>query len=648
MALRPIVTGDVRDKNQTALNRTKVNNPNFTGGFNPINATMDAINSGGYIASFFAQDCIGTIIPRIYEGANRNKEETGQYNWAFAKKEALRELLSGPCMFIIPLGIFTALKRKIGPSVKVPVDRINVYGNKFAEFAGANKKLISENPKLARQEFYTDIFRDMLTESTGKEVSKEFIDKEAERFAKRFITAENSKSKGFFRKITNKAVEGSKEDIISEIANKFVNLRKSSLAPTASALEATISSKSGAKATGSFKAMLSSLTEFTNDAMKTASKNFNLSKEFDAEKFVKTFTKKRMGTRILSNFGIYALTVSFMTQVPKLYNMGQKENPGLAGLDVDKKENSNPNFTGKSQLLEKTANKVTKTGWLKKLSDKFEFEGASMTPTQCLILLFGFCLPPRIANAQDKHDRKEIIVRDISSFIAILFAARGLSRVFSRIMGKISGLALNVKPENFKNQSIFKKAHNYVTSGNGIHVLGSEELVAKYSGIDKYKNGINGFFEFIEQNGGDIKKTLKSNKIVKANTEKLIGKSIKDASAEEIKLAFNKARANNSQELQEIYKVFEKPNNSYVNKAKTLNSTFDFLSTLVIVPAFMMWLAKFCERMTKKDIENEKLANEAYEAELFQVGNLTKHQIRELATKQPTMEGFLGRNAGSK
>lgn len=642
MALRPIDAGQSKDPNRKLKN---VNNPNFTGGFNPINVTMDAINSGGYIASFFAQDCLGTIIPRIYEGANRNRDKTGEYNWAFARREALREILSGPCMFIIPAAAFAFLKKKGGESHKVPVDRIHAYGGHFAEFAKDNKELITKNPQLAREQFYYKIFEDMLNQSVDGKLPQDEVQRLSKDYAKRFIEAENSKSQGLFRNIAGKRKSGSKEEIIGKMFNEFSLLRKQHLDPSAGTGIATVVSGE-AKATGGFKDMLSSLTDFTDDIMKRSKNAIEKSGEIDVTRYVKDFTRRRMGSRILANFGIFGATVAFMTQVPKLYNMGQKENPGLAGLDVPGESNdgekTQPNFTGKANILEKTANTVTKNKWLKNLSDKFEFNGASMTPAQCLTLLFGFCLPPRIMNAQDKHDRKEILVRDISSFIAILFAARGLARVFSRMMSKMSGFALNIKPENYNN-SRFRKIYSYVTSGTGIHVLKTEELVSKYSQIDKYKDGINGFFKFIESNDGDIKKVLRFNKTVRTNTEKILGKPLKNATNEEIKNAFKTLNPEN-ENLQNIVKVFEKPNNIYVNRAKMYNNAFDFLSTLVIVPSFMIWLAKYCERMTKRDIENERQKNEASETTNMVTGNLTRHQIRTLATSKPTMEGFLGRN----
>ena len=83
--------------------------PQFTGGFNPVVTVTDAIARGGFAAEFIAQDGIGMVAPRIWEGLNRGRpideetgEKTGPYNWAFARREGIREVLSGPSAFLIP------------------------------------------------------------------------------------------------------------------------------------------------------------------------------------------------------------------------------------------------------------------------------------------------------------------------------------------------------------------------------------------------------------------------------------------------------------------------------------------------------------------------------------------------------------------
>lgn len=633
--------------------RQKNNNghPNFTG-FNPVIPVMDTIERGGYIASFISQDCVGMVAPRIYEGANRNKDKTGQYNWAFARREALRELLSGPSMFVIPLGLFALINKKGWTANKVPVDRINVFGEKFARFAQDNKDLIKNNPKTAKEVFYNNIFKDMLTHTTEQTVNSKEIEKLAKSYTKRYIEIENAKSKGFFKKLAGKTVKGSSEDLLQSLADDFMDLKKQNLAPSNNLSVAKISDEvNKSEAVGGFKSMLSSLTNFTNDAMRSTKKAIEKSSDINVLDYARSFAKRRAGSRILTNMGIFSAVVLFMTQIPKLYNMGLKHNPGLDGLDtpeakkeLNNNQKGNPNFTGKMGIFEKTADVVNNKSLLKKLSDKFEFDGASMSPTQCLTLLFGFCLPPRLLHANDKHDRKEIYVRDVSSFVAILFAAKGIARGFSDVMAKLSGLALNIKPEKFKN-SFFHKAYYYATSGDGVHVLKTGEIVSKYSNIDKFKGGINGFFTFLKENGGNVKKTLMLDKTVRANAEKIVGKSLKEATSDEIENAFKNVK--NQKALNKIYEVFKNPNNEFVRHAKTMNSTFGFLSTLIIVPAFMIWLAKFCEKMTKKDIEAEKIQKAQISNGAKAKGNnITfeeNQKAKTLMTKKPTMEGFLSK-----
>ena len=85
------------------------------GGFNPIVSLMDFIEAGGYAASFIIQDGIGFIAPRVGKGLLRGgeekKDENGNVifdsngepkrnlNWAYARKEGIREIVTGPSAF---------------------------------------------------------------------------------------------------------------------------------------------------------------------------------------------------------------------------------------------------------------------------------------------------------------------------------------------------------------------------------------------------------------------------------------------------------------------------------------------------------------------------------------------------------------------
>ena len=240
-----------------------------------------------------------------------------------------------------------------------------------------------------------------------------------------------------------------------------------------------------------------------------------------------------------------------------------------------------------------------------------------MSVDAMLALLFGFCLPPRLLNAPDKYDLKETILRDITSFLSILFAAKALSRGFSEAFSKISGLALNIKPENHT-KGFWAKFGNYFSPSSGINVIDNVELQSKYVNVHEYKGGFNGFLDFVSGNGGNLKKMLKFDKTVAENTSTILGKDLKNvASDTEIIKAFKNLDTQDKQKaMQSIIDYFKNNNNKYVKGAKIYNSLFTFLSTIVLVPIFMIWLARSCDRMTRNARERDLALEKAKKAEI--------------------------------
>ena len=75
-----------------------------------------------------------------------------------------------------------------------------------------------------------------------------------------------------------------------------------------------------------------------------------------------------------------------------------------------------------------------------------------------------------------------------------------------------------------------------------------------------------------------------------------------------------------------IYLDFVK-DNKFIQRAKTCNSAFGFLSTIVLVPGFMMWLARFCEKMTKERVAKEAEMKKAQSQQQAQPQNNTTAQV---------------------
>lgn len=671
MVVKAVNTAAIDNSRRQQTNNARISNkssinPSFQGGFNPVVALMDAIDRGGFAASFIAQDGIGMVAPRINEGLHRfpNPEdavdpETGKkrLNWAFARKEGIREILSGPSAFIIPAIMLQGIKKWSGSANNVSIDMIKSLGHNFEEFAKSNASIIN-NTAETKKVFYNQLFENILSTSTQEiaadgsvtnTLSQKKIKELAETFTAKTIEIENAKSKGFFRKLFGKEVAGSKEDLTQKLADEFMLLRKQHLSPSVNEMAASVKASADAKPVSqSFKKMLDSMKDFSNDAISSVQKQLKKAPDTNISEYLQKFVSRRSGSRFLTNMSMFFAVVGFYTIIPKIYNLGLKksktdknDNNTSAKANTQNiavKNGKNPAFEGArvQKLMSKTGDTIANTGWLKKLSDKFEFNDASMPVPAMLTLLFGFCLPPRYINKIDEYDGKEILVRDITSFTAILFAAEALKRGCSDMFAKITGLALNTKPEDH-NKSFLHKVKNYFTPGDGVNVLKSEAIISKYSDIDKYKGGINGFFEFIENNGGNIKKVLRLDKTVKANAESIVGKPLSQAGIDEIKAAFKNVK--NKDALNNIYEVFRNKSNKYINIAKTSNSSFGFLSTLVLVPTFMIWLARYCDRMTKRD----RAKHEAELAKTQASVNNSGQNLNYIASAQPTMAGFLNK-----
>ena len=679
-------TRRIRQDQQT---RTNPYNPHFTSGFNPVVTVTDAIARGGFAASFIAQDGIGMVAPRIWEGLNRGRkrekdpetgEETGKkigpYNWTFARREGIREILSGPSAFLIPAGIMWGIKKYAGKANNVPINMINTLGENFNSIVEGNAEKIkgitnfkdASQLKPVKKAFYTQVFKSTLQASLGNIPEFNFDTKAAE-MADRLIEIEGAKSKGFWKHFIGKKTPGMKEDLTSKLVGEFMDLRKKYVSPSENEMAATVNVKWRKDPVSvSFAQMLDNLTDYIDDVIKSTNKYLKNNAAPDLKNFLKSFSLRRSGTRFLSNFGMFFAVVGFYDIIPKIYNIGVSENadeikeePEDANKSADnaegkveKSENDNKNketsFTGAASAInEKLGKTVTKGGWLKKLSDTFEFDKASMSVQAMLTLLFGFCLPPRLRNAKDEHDRKEIFVRDMLSFTAILFGAKALSRGFSSMFAKLSGLALNVKPADHA-KGFFYKLKNYFTPGGGVNVLSSDQLASKHSNLKQYKDEIMGYIEFLKNNDGDPRKVFAMDKEVKAAAEKILnGKKLKEVSMEELERAFKTAKTQGdngpfAKELETIYKAFENPDNKFVRIAKTLNSSFEFASIILLVPAFMIWLARYCEKMTKESKEKARLAEEAKNLQMqpaaaFQLkAGMTPPAVN---SAQPTMAGFL-------
>ncbi len=652
---------DIKNKQVQSQNQPSFSGLSLSAG---IVSLMDWIEAGGFITSFIIQDGLGMVAPRIGTGLMRGRgsidPNTGEKrgcNWEFARREALRELLSGPSAYLIPLAMISGIK-KLGKANNVPVDLINGYGSEFAKYS---KQAIAENKPLSKIDFYTQIFDNLLTNSTDGTLPKHVIEEKSATYAKQLIEIEDNHGNKKIRKVLENSL---KED--------FINIRRLHSDVMVDDTAAVLKSDDKYISKG-IKKILSSLSDYTHDALHYTHKHLKEDTPEAVEKLINNFNLKRTGTRVVTNLSMWGAVAAGFILIPKIYNLGLKHDPGLVGTAAEGTMTESTANTAQNTKTAETAKdtpednkqqadgkQVSFAGWqsslgktvlnnnkLGKFLKNFEFDNASMPANAMAAALFGFCLPPRYIDAKSNFERGEILFRDITSFIAILFGAKALSRVFSQTFTKMSGIALQVRDEGFEKRSLPGKVWQYFSANSDISNLTSRQLEAKYANPSGAKNGILGMIDFIQNNHGDVRKAFSIDKGVKENIEKLLGgKSIKNATVDEIKNAIKNGAE--SVELKNIYKILDNvKGNKLLGRAKLLNSLFDALSTFALVPLFMIWVSHKCTKMTKE--RSEKLAKEAAEAANANKPEPPKNSTAQVqnvtaaadVNKQPSMQGFL-------
>lgn len=345
MSIRPISI-----KTENSKNTAPQKEVSFRGaGLNPITGLMDWIDKSGYVAQFLTQDVVGMAVPRTGAALTRNKDKTGHLNYSYASLVVLREALSGPSAFIIPLTMLWAIKSKFGKANDVPINFIKGFGDDFAEFASQNSELLNYPEKL-KAAYYKRVVSNILDQSTRGEFpgrDKKKFDEAVEKLANKLVEIDNAPKKKFWWSKKRNANEGSvksAKELTGEFIEEFIKFKKMYCASSSNkplqaffAVKDKIAKVAHDDTTGksfietNIGSFINHLRNFTDDVIESSNEGFKESGK-NIKEFIKNFTNKRVGSRFLTNLSMTAAVCLFYIFIPKLYNLVSKENPGLAGL----------------------------------------------------------------------------------------------------------------------------------------------------------------------------------------------------------------------------------------------------------------------------------------------------------------------------
>jgi len=295
--------------------------------------TMDAIAMGGLAASFMSQDFFGLCLPRTIAGlfVGRDGEK---YNYKNALEEALREFITGPSMFLIPIACLGFIAKYLGGAATLTVSSIKDFGSMYKEVLsqmcaeGKINKEVSGAISAAniKETFYKRVFTQIrMNNNLPEKIDGEKFE---DVFTKRVLELEQYSIRG--RRFGWLFNSGVREDNatykrqLAQIVKDIAELNKRVLNPSDDPLNVKVRiTKSKNKSTTlSIEKVIKRIEVYAADAvlnLKDTVRKSGMPKNISD--FVENFNLNRIGKRIMGNIAITAFVAGFMLIIPKLYQV---------------------------------------------------------------------------------------------------------------------------------------------------------------------------------------------------------------------------------------------------------------------------------------------------------------------------------------
>lgn len=576
---------------------------------------MQGIENSGFLGSFLIQDFCGMTGPRTAAGFLRDKENTGQLNMQEGKEVFWREALTGPCMMAVaPLSLLVAAK--FGRSTSVNTQLIKRFGNSLKEVltnANFDKGLLKQ-PERFKQEFYRTNIEKILNDTLGKENVKkdsvEYILKQINYMEKIPTDVKLKKFRGkanYKRECMNNIVEYI-DDIRYKTSSDLDMLQKVKFG----------SDKLDSKKVFSTKNTIDAMMKYSNDAI-TANKHLDKLDELSAE----SIKNKSLGKRIVTNISMIAATLGVLSVLPKIYARSNIA-PGARKVD-QKTQDYNVAFEGRKPdkgFLERLGGIINKNK-SDFVSNELEYNGHNFTNTLMAGLSAFGLLAPRgfraYSRAQVDEDGKkdltelwEIILRDLTSSLSVVFAVPMLTRACVTSYEKKSGFVLMQKDRS--NKSKLAASLDLLNPYSKAHVLTNSEIKSLYNNIDTKDKMLN-FCKYIDRNGGDLQKIVsKSNEaeeIFKLSSMNGLKKEEKNKKIISLVEKFDKSNADNI--VKKLMKAVDNANSNRITTfARGLNSVPGLLTTICISPYLLGWvIPRLTYKNTRRIHEKQDREREA-------------------------------------
>lgn len=275
------------------------------GGFSKF---MNKLGGGNFLVEFFVLDALSMIAPRVWIGLKRDREKLGHLNYQAGAEETVRECISGPSIFLIPMVIMHAYK-KFRPASHIPDESMYNFTSTMHEITQESDANTLNNKgaldKKLAEKVFDKTFGDFPADN--KDVFKTEFTK--------ILTDDKSKT--------------GKKQFESLIAR--INAANKNSAPINSN---TIKFN---KLTLSSAELYEDFYDYSKDVVNRLTKQSFAEKAKDVKGFLEKLYKQRMRTKTLTAVtGFFALG-AFLLYLPKIYKMSNIS-PAMQSADRARKE----------------------------------------------------------------------------------------------------------------------------------------------------------------------------------------------------------------------------------------------------------------------------------------------------------------------
>lgn len=305
----------VNSAKQYNINNNYQNKKTPSFGANPAVAFATFIEKNGFLGEFLAVDTTGMMGPRGIQGFLRNREELGHLNYKAGREELVRELLSGPAFFYVPIIVLSIASLLRGKAAKVDAKTLSEFKTVMKNTAVELKNTVSTKKNFVKT-ITKDAFKDFNHE---KGLIDELSQLMEQNVTKKFSFKDSLLN--IFRKKENKVTTtGTLKAKATELITKINKANEKNL-DNAGAI--SVNGKN-VNIADLFDDMRNYLDDFTKKANNTT-ENTNT--------FIEKFHNAAKNIRYATNILAVSALSAFLVIIPKLYQTG-KTFPGTDGLNT--------------------------------------------------------------------------------------------------------------------------------------------------------------------------------------------------------------------------------------------------------------------------------------------------------------------------